>query len=537
MFLAITCSVIMGVSRRFGDLLLGLLSVLLKLAFCDAQGALNVKQSSTLMQIPLTIETVISKFSLDGQITTYAVCPTCHYTYKPTIAAGSSISAYPERCTNRQFPDSEVCNANLLEPNGGGENNTPKPIKTFDYPHFHDFVGGLLCRKDIEEALDRSCDILMESINQGLPPPTYVVDVFQGEFLRTFEGPTPGKLFVDRGTESRLVFAFNVDFFQNERSTVRGASTSCGIIAGACLNLPPDIRYKPENMYLAIIPGPNEPHLTELNHYMRPLIDDLLVAWERGVRYSRTACHPTGRDTRSAMALDVCDLPAARKVSGAAGHGSHFYCTVCHCYHQSTLGRTDVHSSAWNPRDPRTLRSHAEAWRDAPSADAQKKLFQANGLRWSELWRLPYWDPTRMLAVDSMHCLLEGLSHYHFRYVLQLTSLSAHAKDAPAFSYPFKLPGPNDVHGMHANELKQVDNIHTLLMSSMSVNSKDVDFGVELALKLSKKNKKPLVFVAENLDVFPACANRSVTKVQLAEALVTWVCLCFLDVSLVLIFF
>jgi len=142
-----------------------------------------------------------------------------------------------------------------------------------------------------------------------------------------------------------------------------------------------------------------------------------------------------------------------------------------------------------------------------------------------------------MLAVDSMHCLLEGLSHYHFRYVLQLTSLSAYAKDAPAFSYPFKLPGPNDVHGMHTNELKQVDNIHTLLMSSMSVNSKDVDFGVALALKLSKKNKKPLVFVAESLGVIPACANRSVTKVQLAEALVTWVRLCFLDASLVLIFF
>ena len=172
MFLAITCSVIMGISRCFGDLLLGLLSVLLKLAFCDAQRALNVKQSSTLMQIPLTIETVISKFSLDGEITIYAVCPTCHYTYKPTITVGSSISAYPEQCTNQQFLDSEVCNTNLLEPNGGRGNKTPKPIKTFDYPHFHDFVGGLLFQKDIEEVIDHSCDIFMESIKQGLPPPT-----------------------------------------------------------------------------------------------------------------------------------------------------------------------------------------------------------------------------------------------------------------------------------------------------------------------------------------------------------------------------
>ena len=139
-----------------------------------------------------------------------------------------------------------------------------------------------------------------------------------------------------------------------------------------------------------------------------------------------------------------------------------------------------------------------------------------------------------MLAVDLMHCLLEGLSHYYFHYVLQLTLLSVYAKDAPAFSYPFKLLGPNDVHGMHKNELKQVDNIH---MSSMSVDSKDVDFRAVLALKLLKKNKKPLLFIAESLGVIPACANRSVTKVQLAEALVTWVCLCFLDTSLMLICF
>ncbi len=36
-------------------------------------------------------------------------------------------------------------------------------------------------------------------------------------------------------------------------------------------------------MYVAgIIPGPKEPHDDELNHYIRPVIDDFLVSW-RGV--------------------------------------------------------------------------------------------------------------------------------------------------------------------------------------------------------------------------------------------------------------
>ena len=56
---------------------------------------------------------------------------------------------------------------------------------------------------------------------------------------------------------------------------MRNAFASLGIIAMACLNLPADVRYKPENMYLAgIIPGPEEPKLELLNYYQEPLIRD-----------------------------------------------------------------------------------------------------------------------------------------------------------------------------------------------------------------------------------------------------------------------
>ena len=86
-----------------------------------------------------------------------------------------------------------------------------------------------------------------------------------------------------------------MDFFASEGMTLRGANASSGIIAAACLNLPADIRYKCEYMYLAaVIPGPDEPHLTELNHYIRPIIDQLLVSWERRVHFTQTANHSTG---------------------------------------------------------------------------------------------------------------------------------------------------------------------------------------------------------------------------------------------------
>jgi hypothetical protein len=42
-------------------------------------------------------------------------------------------------------------------------------------------------------------------------------------------------------------------------------------------------------------------------------------------------------------------------------------------------------------------------------------VFKETGVRWSELLRLPYWDPTRFLAIDGMHNLLLGLTQFQFR--------------------------------------------------------------------------------------------------------------------------
>ena len=148
-------------------------------------------------------------------------------------------------------------------------------------------------------------------------------------------------LFIDQKGAGQYAFSLNVDFFAVEGMRVRGATMSAGIISLACLNLPPKIHFKPENMYLSIIRGPKELHLTELNHYMKPLVDDMVHSWEKGIWFSCIALHQAGRVTNSAIVATVMDLPATRKSSGLPGLTSHFYSTVCQCYHQSTLSRTD----------------------------------------------------------------------------------------------------------------------------------------------------------------------------------------------------
>jgi hypothetical protein len=530
MFIAIVCNVIMGVSRRMGDMIINLLSILVSWAFRDRQGNLSAKELSTLGQIPLTMATVFSKFNLDGQTTTYAVCPKCHYTSMPTLKPGLSTATYPTHCGNRPNPDSDMCNELLLVTTKDEEDmSCSKPLKPFIYPSFHDYIARLLSRSDLENHMDSTCDVLMDSIRQKHQPPKFVTDISQAEFLRTFKGPDGEHLFFDRpDNEGRYVFSLNVDFFNSEGMSVRGPSVSSGIISAACLNLPLDIRYKPENMYVCIIPGPKEPHLTELNHYLRPLIDDLSVSWERSVFFSRTANYPKGRHTRCGIACAVCDLPAARKLSQSANHNSHFYCTVCNCFHTKTLGRTDFESPDWMRKDVTALRKAAEEWKNASTAREQVNLFQRNGVRWSEMWRLPYWDPTRMLVVDLMHCLLEGLAQFHFREVLKLTSANANAKEmpAPAFTFPFSPPTSADIpEGMTDNEKKQIEEIHALLQATVigGEDSMIIEANVKLLTgKLERKNMKPLMYVTKGLGVDPKGPGR-ISKLRRAEALTEWV--------------
>ena len=161
------------------------------------------------------------------------------------------------------------------------------------YHDFNDYIANLLTRGDIELMMDQACDDLSRS--HSSPPPRFVHHPFEACFLREFGGPEPGKLFMDRGNEGCYVFALHVDFFNPEGMKVRGASMSSGIISMACLNLPLDVRYKLENLYLAaIIPGPKQPSLENLNHYIHPLVQDLTVSWERGVWYSKMANFPHG---------------------------------------------------------------------------------------------------------------------------------------------------------------------------------------------------------------------------------------------------
>ena len=60
---------------------------------------------------------------------------------------------------------------------------------------------------------------------------------------------------------------------------------------------------------------------------------------------------------------------------------------------------------------------YAAQWRDAKTGAERKTLFDRHGIRWSELLRLEYWDPTQFAVVDAMHNLFLGELRHHCREV------------------------------------------------------------------------------------------------------------------------
>jgi hypothetical protein len=142
---------------------------------------------------------------------------------------------------------------------------------------------------------------------------------------------------------------------------------------------------------------------------------------------------------------------------------------------------------------------YAEAWRDVPTSAEREKIFTKYGMRYSVLWHLHYWDPSRQLVVDTMHCILEGLAHAHFHEFLGLTTASA-SNPPPlvkAFMHDFHPPSPTQS-DMTSKEVKQVTEIHELLMMPAEDENDNWD---NLKIKLLWRNMKPLIFICHDLQI------------------------------------
>lgn len=349
---------------------------------------------------------LLSKFPVDirstrtllgaPQTVTYACCPACNSIYAPKDEDGVPI--YPYTCTSKPCQGSECDLLELGSTTNGRSVGIPK--RPYEMQDFDDFAARLLSRPGIEAVIQQSSTRRHGDI---------VEDIMSADGVWKIKGPD-GAPFLSGGqnNELRLLWAFSVDFFNPYHNKIAGKKYSVGCIFLSCIQLPPDMRKKTENLCLVgLIPGPREPSMEEIDHFLRPLVEVMKDSWKQGAIY-RTHDFPHGRLVRSALALSVNDLPMARKIMGTANY----------------IDRTakDKDFESWKVRRLETLRDDAKRWQEAKSPKERKKLYNRTGVRHSVLMELEYWDPTTMVPVDCMHLLFLGLSHYHARTVLGMDS-------------------------------------------------------------------------------------------------------------------
>lgn len=399
-----------GVARPYIAFTLASLRVVILGAIYSVQRphGLTPAQLALLQKLPDDVRTAAITLKLDTSLMLFASCPKCSFIYSPN--KDTPDDPYPHTCTNQET-DQPVCSEPLVKKKvlrplkkGGQPRTVYHAIRTYPFRSLHSWIADMFSRPAIQQMCT---DCWKEPVDAE---PWH--DIMDAPAVRTFVGPDGALFSTPPSGHVHLVFSLFVDWFNPNGNKQAGRHHSVGAIYLALLNLPIHLRYRPENIYLAgIIPGPTEPSLHQLNYLLRPLIDELLDLWSRGICIEKTFLNSTGCYVRAAVIPLVCDLPASRKTAGFASHSATHFCSFC------LLPKRDicnVDRATWP--GSRTRNEHLERareWRDALTNDARDTHFAAHGLRWSELLRLPYWDPTRFTLLDTMHNLFLGELHHH----------------------------------------------------------------------------------------------------------------------------
>jgi len=89
---------------------------------------------------------------------------------------------------------------------------------------------------------------------------------------------------------------------------------------------------------------------------------------------------------------------------------------ICQCT-RNIHGYGPLEQHLWRTRTNEELAPHS-GYKDSTTEVESDAIFAQTGVRWSELLRLPYFDPTRFVVVDVMHNLFLGLISKHFQDIL-----------------------------------------------------------------------------------------------------------------------
>ena len=237
-------------------------------------------------------------------------------------------------------------------------------------------------------------------------------DIYDGNIWKTFKDiPSEDLFFRPENANLHLGLILNLDWFQPYNNIIY----STGILYAAIANFPHNIQFKRENiLILGILPGPNEASLHKINNYLYPIVVELELLWQ-GITLSSITESPEKEKIQTALILISCDTPAAWKICSHVSALISCYCCkkkVNYNNNQHNFGGMQDMNKWFFPKDSATYRQKALEWRYCNSDAARKQFVKDNDVRWSELLRLPYFDPVQYVIVDLMYCLFLGIAKW-----------------------------------------------------------------------------------------------------------------------------
>jgi hypothetical protein len=125
-------------------------------------------------------------------------------------------------------------------------------------------------------------------------------------------------------------------------------------------------------------------------------------------------------------------------MSGFESFAFHHFCSECF---QTLDDINNLDYKDWKSRNRDEHIAIAERWWDAQSDKDRLDIFEEHGIRWSELLRLPYWDPTKFVVIDLMHAFYLRMFQRHCR---DIWGMDIHFKDGDGITFDYNKNTPSE---------------------------------------------------------------------------------------------
>ena len=246
---------------------------------------------------PTSLYMAQKNLDIRPHLISYARCEVCCKLYKITDVSSDNPNIMPKftKCDFKEFPNHPLSNkrnacGNILYKLVHTKNGIiKKPISIFPTVSLKHQLNLLFKRKGFEEScrkwVDRPSD------------PEILTDIYDGRIWKTFKDENNSIFFKQNLADTHIGIMLNMDWFQ----PFENSQYSTGAIYAIICNLPQNERFKLSNILtLALIPGPKEPKLHQLNHYLAPLVDQLIELWQ-GIDLPETFEHPNGKKLKGLL--------------------------------------------------------------------------------------------------------------------------------------------------------------------------------------------------------------------------------------------